>query len=82
MRAGSDERVECVCTRKLLEEAPVVAHQSEVITVGMLSGWEKVEVEEGGMGNGNALWVMTMEIFLGWVGCGIDWGLTFSLDPE
>lgn len=50
MRAGSDERVECVCTRKLLDQAPVGAHQSEVITVGMLSGWEKVEVEEGGMG--------------------------------
>lgn len=39
---GSDERAECLCTSKPLGQAPVGAHQPEVITAGVVE-----EVEEG-----------------------------------
>lgn len=44
MGAGSDERVECVCTWKPEGQAPVGAHQSVVITAGY-GGWEEEEVK-------------------------------------
>lgn len=44
MGAGSDERAECVCTRKPEGQAPVGAHQSVVITAGS-GGWEEEEVK-------------------------------------
>lgn len=66
---GSDERAECLCTSKPLEQAPVGAHQPEVITAGVVEEVEAgVGAGRGGgevTGMGNRLWVMTIEIFLG-----------------
>ncbi len=61
MRAGSDERAECVCTGKPVGQAPVGAHQSEVSTMGMVGGRKR----KWWGWDGNGLRVMTMEIFLG-----------------
>lgn len=54
MRAGSDERAECVCTGKPVEQAPVGAHQSEVRAAGN-ARLEEEEVKGGWWGKGMAM---------------------------
>lgn len=80
VHTGSDERTECVCTGTPVGQAPVGVHQSEVITMGMVSGRRR-KWSGTGRRNGNGRCQSWQWRYFGgggnagrWLGVDFRWG--------